>query len=98
MGIYDKESEVSKEELRESFDDDRGRIPDRGGKSYDRATRNRIQREVFGEKYGDTIDRHEFRRAINRLNSKRNAAKTPEEKAQIKEKIDYLKSVGGWRV
>ncbi len=98
MGIYDKKSEISKQELRSSFKKDSGRIPGTGGKNYDSSQRYKIEKEIFGERYGDVIDRNEYRRAIMRLESKKNAAKTSEEKTRIRQKIDYLKSVGGWKV
>jgi hypothetical protein len=98
MGIFDKQSEVSKGELRSNFSKDSGRIPGSGGKRFDNSQRSRMEKEIFGERYGSSIDKNEYRRAIMNLESKRNVAKTPEDKSVIKQKIDYLKSVGGWKV
>ncbi len=95
MGIFDKRKSISRRELKSTFSKHHGRIPQTGGKKYYQRERDKITKEVFSQKYGSQIDKHEYKRAVRDLESGKKVAKSSEEKTKIDEKIRYLKDLGG---
>ena len=98
MGIFDKESSISREKLKSTFKKDSGIIPRTGGKKYYQGQRQKIVREAFPAKYGSVISKGECRRTVRDLKLSRSRAKTPVEKLRINREINYIKRVGGKRI
>jgi len=95
MGIYDKRRSISRRELGSTLRKHHGKIPRTGGKKYFQRERDKMTKEVFSQKYGSQIDKHEYKRAVRDLESGKRAAKSSEEKTKIDEKVRYLKDLGG---
>jgi len=98
MGIYDKKKSISRKELKSTFKKHHGRIPETGGKKYYHEQRSSMTRDIFGSKYGSQISKGEYRRAVRDLESTRKSAKTRGERADIDQKIRYLKDIGGKKI
>ncbi|MDD2731961.1 MAG: hypothetical protein PHI53_02065 [Candidatus Pacebacteria bacterium] len=95
MGLFDKKQSLSRQELREVFEKDSGVIPKTGGKKYYQEERKRIERDVFGAKYGSQISKSDYRDALHKLKSQAFKARDRVEKEEIEKKIEYLKRVSG---
>jgi len=95
MGIYDKRKSIPRRELKSTLGKHHGRIPNTGGGKYHHRQRSRMTGEVFGSKYGSQIDKHEYKRAVQDLETSKRNIKTPRGKAAVDRKIRYLKELGG---
>lgn len=95
MGIFDKRKSISRRELGTTIRKHHGRIPGTSGKKYYQRERDKMTKEVFSQKYGTQIDKHEYKKAIRGLESGKRDVKSSEEKRKIDEKIKYLKDLGG---
>lgn len=95
MGIYDKRKSISRRDLKSTFGEHHGRIPQTGGRKYHHRQRSKMTEQVFGSKYGSQIDKHEYRRAVQDLQASRRNVKTVREKVAIDRQVRYLKELGG---
>ena len=95
MSLFDKGKSISRRRLRETLRRDIGRIPGGGGRRFSMSERERMDREVFGPKYGSSISKSDYRRAIQGLELSKIRAKDRQEQKKIDEKISYLKELGG---
>lgn len=95
MGIFEEKQSVSRRELKSSLEKSSGRIPRTGGEKYVKEERQKIGKEVFGRKYGSEISKRDYKGALRDLKSAKDRAETREEKAEIEDRINYLKKLGG---
>lgn len=97
MGIFDEKKSLPEKKLREAAKRDSGIIPKTGGKKYNMGERERIEKETFGNKmvYGSEISRDDYKTAVRRLKTTLPKAKDRVEREAIKNKIEYLKRLGG---
>lgn len=98
MGIFDKKRSIPIRDLKETIRRDKGRIPGTGGRSYLRPEREKVLRETFGTKYGSDISKQDYRTAIRSLGSSARKTKDSAERTRIKNRISYLKGLGGKKI
>lgn len=95
MGLYDKRRSLSRRELKGTLRKHSGRIPGTGGKKYPRAQREGMTKDVFGRKYGSQISKDDYRGALRDLRSAKKVLKDRRARAEIDQKIRYLRELGG---
>ena len=95
MGLFDKKGSSSKEELKDTLRRDPGVIPGTGGQRFSQEQREKIERNVFGSKYGSVISKDEYKRAVRNIEDERNKTQDPRRKAELSKEANYLRRVGG---
>ncbi len=93
MAIFNKKSELSRSELRESLRRSSGKIPD-SGRWFSREERAKLEKE-FESKYGSHISKSDALRELREQRKLKERAKTYDEKMAIDRKIRYLKNFFG---
>ena len=94
MGIYDKIRSIPRRELLGVLRKSSGRIPETGGKRYSRLEREKIMRETFRSKYGHSISKDDYRRAVRGLEETKRGTKNGTERRKLDERIRFLKKIG----
>lgn len=89
MALFEKKSEISRSELRETL-----RKADGQGK-LNAQQRVRLEQEVFKKEYGNFISSGDYRRGLRELRQKRFSAKSYREKLELDRKIRFLEGLGG---
>lgn len=95
MSLFEKRREISRGELRSAFRKSSGRIPRTGGQKFYRREREKMEREMFGQKYGSRISREDYRKALRDVQSERRKATMTTERIALDKKIRYLRELGG---
>ncbi len=93
MGIFEKKSEISRSEFRNSLRKASGQIPD-SSKYFSREERAKLEKE-FESKYGAYISKQDALRELREQRQLKERAKSYEEKMAIDRKIRYLKNFFG---
>jgi hypothetical protein len=99
MGIFDKKSEVSREEFRKYLKRPADYIP-KGGRAYRYGPleRLRIEKEVFGPKQEKTAaSREDYTKALRKLSVQRFRVSDEKARDEITKKIQLLRKLGGVR-
>lgn len=94
MGLFDRKKEVSRQELRSALRRDSGLIKGAEGR-YSSTEREELGRNVFGPKYGSSISKLDYQRAIRDLQNQKSRTADIKEKEKIDDKIKYLEQIGG---
>jgi len=97
MGLFEKKSSLSRENLNETLKRDEGNIPFTGGEKFSQDQRGKIAKDVFGPKYGSEISKDDYKKAVRDLQSQKNSAPDFKSKADLGKKIEYLKRLGGMK-
>lgn len=95
MGIYEKRRSISRPALKRYL---KREAPRRLPGTRIRITpskRMKIEKEVFGKKYGHHITRQEFQKKIRHLEKEKHRTHTPTEMRDLRRRITYLKEIGG---
>ncbi len=95
MGIFDEKKQISRISFREKLKGVSGQIPGSPGRRYSMKERVKIEKELFGPKFGGHISEKEFKYGLKKLSRERLKCKTLEEKRSVERKIRYLKKIGG---
>ncbi|MBZ9572597.1 hypothetical protein KJA17_00160 [Patescibacteria group bacterium] len=93
--IFGKKGSVTRPELREELRRAPAEIPDSGKKFY-RRKREKLEKEIFGKRYGTHISREEFKYRLSKLRKESFKTKSFKKKQDIRRKIRYLKKLGGF--
>jgi len=94
MSLFEKKAHLTRTQLRERLRKASPKIPD-SSKVFSRKERVKLEKEVFGKKYGQIIDKGEFRRKLQELKHEKFIAKNSTEKTNIDRKIRYLEKLSG---
>lgn len=70
-------------------------IPKTGGQKFSRGEREKLEKDVFGQKYGSQISKNDYRGAVKELRNAENKAQDPKQKGELDKKINYLRRIGG---
>ena len=92
MSLFDKKLHLTRNQFRERLRNSSPNIPG-SNKVFSREERVKIEREVFGKKYGQIIDKGEFKRKLRELRQEKFKAKTGVEKINIDRKMRYLEKI-----
>jgi ribosomal protein RSM22 (predicted rRNA methylase) len=95
MGLFEEKKSFSREQLRPAFGKDSGQIPKTGGKKYYEGERKKMVGELFPSKYGGQIDEKDYKKVVKDLKASSLRAPTPEERQDARNKMNYLKRMGG---
>lgn len=95
MPLFEKKSSFSRPEFKKSLERDSGIIPQTGGQKFSREQREKMEKEVFGLKYGSQISKNDYRNAVKELKDARDKTKDMGQKGELDKKINYLKRLGG---
>jgi len=95
MSLFDKKKSFSRREFRDALSKDAGTIPGSGGQRYSGSEREKMGREIFGQKYGSNISKDDYRKAVQGLESAKRKTENRSEKGAIDRKIKYLRGLGG---
>ncbi len=90
-GFFGKRGALSRKELRWKLRQDRGKVP--GGGFFSRRERERMEKDVFGKKYGSFINEREYKHAMKNLRKEKFRAPTGREKTEIDRKMRFLKKL-----
>lgn len=94
MPIFNKKQHITRSELREILRKASSYIPG-SSRMFSREERVKLEKEVFGKKYGEFIDKGEFKRKLLELRHQKFIAKTSAEKTKIDRQIRYLEKLSG---
>ncbi|MCK4454135.1 hypothetical protein KAU51_02200 [Candidatus Parcubacteria bacterium] len=92
MSLFDKKEHLTRSQFRERLRKSSPNIPG-SSRMFSRQERAKLEKEVFGRKYGQMIDKVEFKRKLRELRHKKFIAKTGTEKTNIDRKIRYLEKL-----
>ncbi len=92
MALFEKKREISRGEFREKLRKASPVIPGGGG-MFSELERVKMEKEIFGEKYGSHISNEDYTKALREMETAQNGAKTDTEKIQIERKIRFLKEL-----
>lgn len=89
--IFEDKDKVSRKELRKGLKRTSPGFHSFRKKRLSRRERVKLEREVFGKKYGKHISKQDYKKAVDKFRKKTAIARTPEEKAEIKRKVKFLR-------
>ena len=92
MSLFEKKEYLTRSQFRERLRGASPKIPG-SSKMFSRKERVKLEKDVFGKKYGQIIDKGEFKRKLRELRHEKFVAKTGAEKTQIDRKIRYLEKL-----
>ncbi len=90
--FFGKKGYVSRIELKQKLRDAPSKFSG-SGRRYTRQERVKVEKEMFGNKYGNYISNQEYKNRIRRLEKERYNAKKSSEKIEINKKITFLKNL-----
>ena len=90
--FFGKKGYVTRIELRQKLRDAPSKFSG-SGRRYTRQERVKVEKEMFGNKYGNYISNQEYKNRIRRLEKERYNAKKSSEKIEINKKITFLKNL-----
>jgi hypothetical protein len=90
--FFGKKGYVSRIELKQKLRNAPSKFSG-SGRRYTREERVKIEKEMFGNKYGNYISHEEYKNRIQRLEKERYNAKKSSEKIEINKKITFLKDL-----
>ena len=90
--FFGKKGYVSRIELKQKLRDAPSKFSG-SGRRYTRQERVKVEKEMFGNKYGNYISNQEYKNRIRRLEKERYNAKKSSEKIEINKKITFLKDL-----
>lgn len=93
--FFGKKGYVSRIELRQKL----RKAPSKfsgSGKRYTKQERVKVEKEMFGNRYGRYITGAEYKDKIRRLEKERYRTKKSSEKIEINKKIKFLKNLTGF--
>jgi len=93
--FFGKKGYVSRIELRQKLRQAPPKFPN-SGRRYTRQERIKVEKEMFGNKYGNYISQQEYKNRIRRLEKERYLAKKSSGKIEINKKIKFLKDLTGF--
>ncbi|KPJ71721.1 hypothetical protein AMJ50_01140 [Parcubacteria bacterium DG_74_3] len=91
--IFRGKTHLTREEMRERLRKATPFIPGPGRKMYSREERVKMEKELFGPKYGQYIERKEYGKVLKDLEKAKWRAPTETERFAIERKIRYLKDL-----
>ena len=94
MSIFDKKEHLTRSQFRERLRKASPNVPG-SSRMFSQQERANLEKEVFGKKYGQIIDKGEFKQKLLELRHKKFIAKTGDKKTQIDRKIRYLEKLSG---
>ncbi len=94
MSIFNKKQHSTRSQLRQSLRKASPNIPG-SSRMFSREERVKLEKQVFGKKYGQFIDKGEVRRKLLELRHEEFLAKTSVEKTKISRQKRYLEKVTG---
>lgn len=97
MSLFDKKAHITRSQFRERLRKASPNVPG-SSMTFSRQERAKLEKEVFGKKYGQMIDKGEFKRKLRELRHEKFIAKTGAEKTNIDRKIRYLRKLGGTHI
>ena len=92
MSLFDKKAHLTRSQFRERLRKASPNIPG-SSKMFSQQERAKLEKEVFGEKYGQMIDKGEFKKKLLELRHEKFIAKTGAERTNIDRKIRYLEKL-----
>lgn len=92
--FFGKKGYVSRIELRQKLREAPPKFPN-SAKRYTWQERVRVEKEIFGSRYGRYITRGEYKDKIRRLEKERYRTKKSSEKIKVNKKIKFLKDLTG---
>ena len=90
--FFGKKEYISRIELRQKLREAPPKFSD-SGRRYTTQERIKVEKEMFGNKYGNYITRGEYKDRIRRLEKEKYSAKKNSEKIEIDRKIRFLKNL-----
>ena len=90
--FFGKKGYVTRIELRQKLRDAPSKFSG-SGRRYTRQERVKVEKEMFGNKYGNYISNQEYKNRIRRLEKERYNTKKGSEKIEINKKITFLKDL-----
>jgi hypothetical protein len=90
--FFGKKEYVSRIELRQKLRQAPSKFSG-SGRRYTAQERVKVEKEMFGNKYGNYITRGEYKDRIRKLEKERYTAKKNSEKIEINKKIKFLKNL-----
>lgn len=90
--FFGKKGYVSRVELRQKLRQAPSRFQG-SGRRYTREERVKMEKEMFGNKYGNYISSQEYKNRIRKLEKERYLTKKSNEKIEINKKIKFLKNL-----
>lgn len=95
MSLFEKKEQLTRGELRQALRKASPFIPGSGRRTFSRRERVKMEREVFGKRYGAYITREDYGKALGKLRVKKSQAKTGKERLDIDRRIRFLRKMGG---
>ena len=92
MSIFGKEKHIDRQEFRKKLEKASSRIPG-SSKEFNRAERIKLEKEVFGKKFGGLITKQEFKQRLLKMRGNKFRAKTSDEKLKLGRKMRYLEKL-----
>jgi len=92
--FFGKKGYVSRIELRQKLREAPPKFPN-SARRHTKLERVEVEKEMFGNKYGNYISRQEYKNRIHRLEKERYGAKKSSEKIEINKRIKFLKDLTG---
>ena len=92
--LFEEEESLSRPELREKFKECTEPIPGTGGKKLPPKERARLEKEVFGPKYGSQISERDWKGGLRELKISGRRTVDPAERRKTIGKYKLLKKIG----
>ena len=92
MSIFDKKQSLDRREFRAKLEKASPKIPG-SSKEFNRVERIKLEKEVFGKKFGQSITKQEFKRRLLKMRENKFRAKTGDEKLKLGRKMRYLEKL-----
>jgi len=90
--FFGKKGYISRVELRQKLRKAPSKFSN-SGRRYTAQERIKVEKEMFGNKYGNYISNKEYKNRIRRLEKERYLTKKSSEKIEINKKIKFLKDL-----
>ena len=94
MSIFQRRPHVTRVQLRQELRSASPSIPG-SNKMFSRQERAKLEKEVFGKKWGSHITKSEFGKRLLQLRGEKFRAKTSDRKIEIDRQMRYMKKLGG---
>lgn len=92
--LFEGEESLSRPELREKFKECTEPIPGTGGKKLPSRERAKLEKKVFGPKYGSEISERDWKGGLRELKTRRNRTTDSAERREITGRYRLLKKIG----
>lgn len=93
MSLFDKKRHISRRGLREVLRRAPAEVSGAGGKTFSQRERVKMEKEVFGKRYGGIISKTEYKRALQNLERTKQKAFTGRKRLKLDKKIKFLKGL-----